>query len=241
MLKGKGLPNKFWAEAVNSVVYILNRSPTKAVRNKTPFEAWNKQKPQVNQLRVFGCIAYALKPSQEREKFDEKGEKFIFIGYSDESKGYRLFNPKKNQLIMSRDVVFDEMAAWKWDGNSLSAPKLFEIPEPATFHGNFHPSASQNTSSSSSPAASPSRLSGSSSSEEVSSESESPPRKVRPLLDFYQSSDVVFFAYEPQNFEEAAKEEVWTKVMNEEMASIEKNHTWKLVDLPNGRDVIRLK
>jgi hypothetical protein len=43
MLKGKGLPNKLWAEAVNTAVYILNRSPTKAVRNKTPFEAWNKR------------------------------------------------------------------------------------------------------------------------------------------------------------------------------------------------------
>ncbi|KAA8546163.1 hypothetical protein F0562_020943 [Nyssa sinensis] len=67
--------------------------------------------------------------------------------------------------------------AWKWDGDSSSAPKTFEFPESTTFHENSHPSASQNTSSSLSPAASPSRLSGSSSSEEVSSESESPPRK----------------------------------------------------------------
>lgn len=67
MLKGKGLPNKFWAEAINTAVYFLNRSPTKAVQNKTPYEAWHKQKPQVNFLKVFGGIAYALIPSQKRE------------------------------------------------------------------------------------------------------------------------------------------------------------------------------
>ena len=115
MLKGKGLPNKFWAEAVYTSAYLLNRSPTKAVRNKTPYEAWCRRKPVVNHLKVFGCVAYALTPSQGREKFDKKGEKLIFIGYSDESKGYRLFNPNTNKLVLSRDVIFDELAAWKWE------------------------------------------------------------------------------------------------------------------------------
>ncbi|KAA8529716.1 hypothetical protein F0562_034184 [Nyssa sinensis] len=79
--------------------------------------------------------------------------------------------------------------AWKWDGDSSSAPKSFEILEPATFHGNSHPSARQNTSSSSSPAASPSRPSSSSSLEEVSSESESTPRKVAERALFLWNND----------------------------------------------------
>ena len=55
MLKGKGLPNMLWAEAVNTVAYILNRSPKKAVRDKTPFEARHKQKPMVNQLKSLAA------------------------------------------------------------------------------------------------------------------------------------------------------------------------------------------
>lgn len=106
MLKGKGLSNKFWAEAVNTAVYILNISPTKAVFNKTPYEAWYKKKPDVQGLRVFGCIAYSHIPAQRREKFDEKGEKLVFLGYSKESKGYRLFNPATKNIIFSRDVIF---------------------------------------------------------------------------------------------------------------------------------------
>ena len=45
MLKSKGLPNKLWAEAVSTAVYLLNISPTKAVKNKTPTEAWMGVKP----------------------------------------------------------------------------------------------------------------------------------------------------------------------------------------------------
>ncbi|KAH9681306.1 hypothetical protein KPL71_026926 [Citrus sinensis] len=72
MLKGKGIPNNLWAEACHTAVYILNRSPTKAVRDKTPFEAWHNRKPTVDHLKIFGSIAYALIPAQNREKFDEK-------------------------------------------------------------------------------------------------------------------------------------------------------------------------
>lgn len=79
MLKARKLPNTYWAEAVNTAVYILNRSPTKAVHNKTPYEGWHKKKPEVTSFRIFGCVAYSHIPSQHREKFDEKGEKLIFI------------------------------------------------------------------------------------------------------------------------------------------------------------------
>ncbi|XP_073153344.1 uncharacterized protein [Henckelia pumila] len=50
MLKAKGLPNTFWAEAVNTVVYILNKSPTKANPSKTSYEAWHKRKPEIKHL-----------------------------------------------------------------------------------------------------------------------------------------------------------------------------------------------
>jgi transposase InsO family protein len=84
MLKGKVLPNKFWAEVVNTAAYILNRSPTKAVINQSQFEAWHKRKLDVSHLKVFWSIAYDFIPSQSRDKFDEKWEKLIFIGYNDE-------------------------------------------------------------------------------------------------------------------------------------------------------------
>ena len=60
LLKGKHLPIQFWTKTIATVVYLLNISPTKAVMNRTPFEAWYGMKPSVRHLRIFCCIAYAL-------------------------------------------------------------------------------------------------------------------------------------------------------------------------------------
>ena len=70
---------------------------------------------------------------------------------------------------------------------------------------------------------------------------ETPPGRVRCLKEIYESSNVAFFACEPQNFEEVAKEEVWIKAMDDEIATIKKNNTWELVDQPKKKEVIALK
>ena len=85
----------FWAEAISTTVYLLNRSPTKAVNGKTPYEAWYGRKPNVSHLKIFGSIAYAHVPCEKRHKLDDKSLKCIFVRYSEETKGYRLYNPKK--------------------------------------------------------------------------------------------------------------------------------------------------
>ena len=59
MLLEKGIPFEFWAEVVNTAVYIFNRCPTKALNKKTHFEAYSGRKPGVKHLRVFGSLCYA--------------------------------------------------------------------------------------------------------------------------------------------------------------------------------------
>ena len=119
MLHDKGLPKTFWAEAVSTTIYLLNRCPTKAVWNRTPFEAWSGRKPSVKHFKVFGSIAYAQVPKEKRHKLDESSEKSIFIGYSTMSKGYRLYNLKTHKVIASRDVIFDEKSRWNWEQNQV--------------------------------------------------------------------------------------------------------------------------
>ncbi|GKV36989.1 hypothetical protein SLEP1_g45065 [Rubroshorea leprosula] len=74
------------------------QSPTSPLPNMTLEEAWSGRKPTVDYFRIFGCIAYAHVPNQKRSKLDDKEEKCIFLGVSDQSKAYRLYNPitKKN-------------------------------------------------------------------------------------------------------------------------------------------------
>jgi hypothetical protein len=112
MLNEKNLPNYFWAEAIVTAVYIMNRTPTTTIHGMTPKEKFTGKKPDVSHLRVFSCIAYVHVLNEKRSKLDPKVEKCIFIGYSLEQKGYRCFNPSTQKLLVSRDVVFDEMVSW---------------------------------------------------------------------------------------------------------------------------------
>ena len=104
MLTQAKLPKKFWVEALNTAVYLRNRSPTKAVNHATPFEAWTGNKPDVSHLHSFGCTAYAHIPKDERKKLDSKTRKCIFLGYGTETKGYRLYDCERKGVFYSRDV-----------------------------------------------------------------------------------------------------------------------------------------
>ncbi|KAH9671981.1 hypothetical protein KPL70_017541 [Citrus sinensis] len=116
MLKSKRLPKEFWAEAVACAIYLSNRSPTRSVWGKTPQEAWSGRKPGITHLRVFGSIAHVHVPDESRAKLDDKSEQFIFIGYDNNSKGYKLYNPNNGKIVISRDPVNFQEAALdeKW-------------------------------------------------------------------------------------------------------------------------------
>ncbi len=82
MLNEKNLPNYFWAEAVTTIVYIMNRTPTTTVHGITPEEKFTGKKPNVSHLIMFNCIAYVHVPDEKKSKLDPKAEKCIFIRYS---------------------------------------------------------------------------------------------------------------------------------------------------------------
>ena len=107
-LKAQDLPDSFWAEAINTAIYILNRSFTKAVKDMTPHEAYSGKKPSVEHFRIFGCHCYAHVPNSTRTKLESKSKKCVFLGYSEESKAYRLYDSEAKKIIVSRDVVFAE-------------------------------------------------------------------------------------------------------------------------------------
>ena len=101
MIAHAKLPNSFWAEAIATAAYTRNRLPTTAFKSPiTPYERWYERKPNVSHLSVFGCIAYAYIPDVQRQKLDKKSRKFRFIGYSQESKGYRLLDEKSKKLLI---------------------------------------------------------------------------------------------------------------------------------------------
>lgn len=101
------LPYEFWAEAVATSVFIKNRRYSRAV-GKTPYENLKGVKPDLGLLRTFGCLSYYHVPKDERSKFAPKGRKAIFLGYSTNRRGYRVYDQEKGKVIISRDVIFNE-------------------------------------------------------------------------------------------------------------------------------------
>ena len=65
----------------------------------------------VSHFRVFGCDAHVHVAKKQRGKLDAKSQKIIFVGYNTVSKGYRLYDPERHEVIVSLDVVFDEQVA----------------------------------------------------------------------------------------------------------------------------------
>ena len=78
-------------------------------------EAWSGRKPAVDYFRIFGCIAYAHVLDKNRKKLDNKAEKCVFLGVSESSKAYKVFNPVTKKVVVSRDVSFDEENTWDWN------------------------------------------------------------------------------------------------------------------------------
>ena len=90
MLSSAGIGQEFWAKAVETACYLVNRSPTSALIDKNPQKVWTGKKPSIKHLKVFGCDAYVHAPKEKRSKLENKAKKCIFIVYKDDIKGYKL-------------------------------------------------------------------------------------------------------------------------------------------------------
>ncbi|PRQ23286.1 putative RNA-directed DNA polymerase [Rosa chinensis] len=246
MLKFKGLPKYFWAEAVSCAVYILNRSPSRSIDGSTPYEVWSGHKPNIQHMRVFGCIAFAHVPDHIRKKLDDKADKCIFIGYSTVTKGYKLYNPKTKKVIVSRDVTFDEQSAWDWCSKE---------DRPATFipleDDLIEDDQQVNNPEVQSPA---NQVPETESPLEVALARPQREHRLPSYLKDYElnttrrsisDEDIVNFALyadcDPLTFDEACHQQHWVKAMDDEIHAIEKNDTWELTSLPEGKAAIGVK
>src|SRR3954470_16357279 len=107
VLTSAGLKKVFWAEAVSTATYLINRCPSTALDMKTLEEVWSGHPPDLDKLRLFGCVAYA---HIRQDKVEPRALKCMFMGYPEGVKAYRLWclEPGHRRCIISRDVVFNE-------------------------------------------------------------------------------------------------------------------------------------
>ncbi|GAU40455.1 hypothetical protein TSUD_141350 [Trifolium subterraneum] len=198
MLRGKYLPKELWAEVVATATYVLvlNRCPTKISENMTP---------------------------EESKKLEDKSDQMVLVGYHN-TWGYKLLNPITKQIVIIRDVMFDEMKEWDWSKNERRNTVSIICEE---LSNNVSPTSDKEVRKSSRPRNLPARL----------LECE-----MTPDDEVHEEGDLVHLAFqddsEPVNVSEALKNPKWISAMEEELKSSESNGTWSLVDLPPNKKAI---
>ena len=134
MIQSKGLSIQYWAKAINCSNYIFNCTTTTVLQGITPKEAWSKIKADVSHFFAFGCEAWAHIPDEKWKALQPKSEKCIFVGYFEYVVGYRLLQPKSNDIIIK--FKFNENnLAWETNFNVYAIFDLRAIfDDCATFY-----------------------------------------------------------------------------------------------------------
>ena len=111
MLHAKGLDKAFWAEALQTAVYIRNRVMSRSLpQGVTPHHRWHGSAPDLSYCRIFGSKCFYVVPKHKVKKLDPRAREAIFVGYTLQSKGYKLWDIESRKCVLSRDVTFREEA-----------------------------------------------------------------------------------------------------------------------------------
>ncbi|GJZ20609.1 putative ribonuclease H-like domain-containing protein [Tanacetum coccineum] len=108
MLDDSKLPTTFWAEVVNTACYVQNRVLVVKPHNKTPYELFHGRTPTLSFMRPFGCLVTILNTIDHLGKFDGKADEGFFVGYSLNSKAFRVFNSRTRIVEENLHIRFSE-------------------------------------------------------------------------------------------------------------------------------------
>ncbi|GKA57353.1 putative ribonuclease H-like domain-containing protein [Tanacetum coccineum] len=108
MLADSKLLTTFWAEAVNTACYVQNKVLVIKPHNKTPYELFLDRKPVLSFMRPFGCPVIIINTIYHVGNFDGKADEGFFVGYSTNSKAFRVFNSRTRIVEENLHVKFSE-------------------------------------------------------------------------------------------------------------------------------------
>nr|GFB22775.1 integrase, catalytic region, zinc finger, CCHC-type, peptidase aspartic, catalytic [Tanacetum cinerariifolium] len=103
------IPLFFWAEAIATACFTQNRSLVIPLHEKTPYHIINDRKSSVKFFHIYGSVCYIFRDGDNLDKMKEKGDECIFVGYSTQSRAYRVFNKRTRVIMESIHVNFDEL------------------------------------------------------------------------------------------------------------------------------------
>jgi hypothetical protein len=153
LLLHASIPPSYWAEALATACYLLNRRPCSSINNDVPFTRLHGKPPQYDHLRVFGCLCYPNLQATSAHKLAARSTACVFLGYPSSHKGYRCLDLSSRRIIISHHVVFDESTFPFTSTDSITNSSVFEFlldvdedtvhcsTNPAAIHSCGHPLA----------------------------------------------------------------------------------------------------
>nr|GFC22486.1 retrovirus-related Pol polyprotein from transposon TNT 1-94 [Tanacetum cinerariifolium] len=214
LLIQSGLPKTFWAEATCTAAYLINRSPSTAIENKTPMEMWSGHPSDYGMLRTFDCVTYS---HVQQGKLDPRAVKWVLLGYPEGVKGYKLYrlDNESPKIVTSRNVVFNESVMYKdtlKDSGAGADKSVEELQVEVELQRlNNHTLEEDQTDN------------------EDQTDQDDGDYEDAGDQEIDQPPDT----HEPLTYQEAVACEdssKWKAAMKEEMDSLRKNKTWELVD-----------
>lgn len=243
MLHAKELPYNLWAEAMNTACYIHNRVTLRRGTPTTLYEIWKGRKPTVKHFHIFGSPCYILADREQRRKMDPKSDAGIFLGYSTNSRAYRVFNSRTRTVMESINVVVDDLTpARKKDVEEDVRTSGDNVADTAKSAENAENSDSATDEPNiNQPDKKPSiRIQKMHPKELIIGD---PNRGVTTRSREIEivSNSCFVSKIEPKNVKEALTDEFWINAMQEELEQFKRNEVWELVPRPEGTNVIGTK
>jgi len=108
------MPKSFWAEAMATAAYLINRLPSNAIDGRIPYELWHNKaltSRDLQALKPFGCLVHSHVPEQRRKtssKVDPRSTEGCFVGYLDTTTMHRIWDFERKCFVNSHDLIFEE-------------------------------------------------------------------------------------------------------------------------------------
>jgi hypothetical protein len=107
MLDEYKTPDRFWAEAINTACYSINRLYLHRILKKTSYEVLTGKNPNISYFRVCGSKCFILIKTGRKSKYAPKVVEGFLLGYDSNTRAYRVFNKSTGLVEVSCDTVFD--------------------------------------------------------------------------------------------------------------------------------------
>ena len=133
LLFQSSLPVKFWGEAVLTASHLINRTPSKVLNGRSPYELLYGESPSYSHLKVFGCLCYVHLKLRDKNKFSPRSARCIFVGYPFGQKGCKEYDLEKKEFFISRDVIFHENKFPMAVISVIASPTLRSMPQDSSF------------------------------------------------------------------------------------------------------------